>query len=128
MPPEASNQVSGMVNLMRNVGGSIGISAVTTLIARHQQTHHQYLARNTFEFNPRLQQILSEMTDRFSQRTDSTEALRQAYGRVSQMLQQQATVLAYIDTFWIMGALCLIGIVPLFFAKRSKPGQAPAAH
>jgi DHA2 family multidrug resistance protein len=48
MPPQASNQISGLVNLMRNMGGSIGISAATTLIARHQQIHQFHLVRNTF--------------------------------------------------------------------------------
>jgi hypothetical protein len=37
-------------------------------------------------------------------------------------------VLAYIDVFWIMGTLCLLAMGLLFFAKKSKPGQAPAAH
>jgi len=49
MRPESSNQVSAMTNLMRNVGGSIGISTVTTLIARGAQAHQDYLARNTFQ-------------------------------------------------------------------------------
>ena len=53
-PPEASNQVSGLLNLMRNLGGSVGISAVTTLIARRQQEHQFYLARNTFAANPHI--------------------------------------------------------------------------
>jgi DHA2 family multidrug resistance protein len=48
MPPQASNQISGLVNLMRNMGGSIGISAATTLIARHQQIHQFHLVRNPF--------------------------------------------------------------------------------
>jgi DHA2 family multidrug resistance protein len=122
MPPEASNQVSGLMNLMRNLGGSIGISAVTTSIARRQQVHQAYLARNTFEFNPHLQQTLAEMTSRFSARFGPAEATRRAYGEIYASVQSQAAVLAYIDTFWIMATVCILAIGLLFLAKR--PSQA----
>jgi MFS transporter, DHA2 family, multidrug resistance protein len=84
---------------MRNVGGSIGISAVTTLVVRRQQVHQHYLARNTFESNPDLQQVLTQMTARFQARTGSAEAMRQAYGRIYGLVQRQTSVLAYIHTF-----------------------------
>jgi DHA2 family multidrug resistance protein len=128
MPPEASNQVSGLMNLMRNLGGSIGISAVTTSIARRQQVHQAYLARNTFEFNPHLQQTLAEMTSRFSARFGPAEATRRAYGEIYASVQSQAAVLAYIDTFWIMATVCILAIGLLFLAKKTKPGSGVTAH
>ena len=124
---EDSNQVSGMVNLMRNMGGSIGISAVTTLIIRRSQVHQNYLARNTFQYNPHFQQLLTGVTARFQTRTGSVEATRQAYGRIYGLVQRQASVLAYIDAFWIMGTLCVLAM-GLLFCKKNKPGSAPAAH
>ncbi len=128
IPKEASNQVSGMVNLMRNMGGSIGISAVETLIAQRQQIHQAYLARNTFQYNPQLQQMLSQMTARASSRAGPVQALQQSYGRVYQILGRQATVLAYIDTFWIMGGVCLLAISLILLVKKTKPGQGAMAH
>lgn len=128
MKPEQSNQVSAMVNLMRNMGGSIGISFVTTMIIRRQQVHQAYLARNTFQYNPRLQQILTSMTNFGSIRTDAQQAMQQSYGRIYAMVQQQAAVLAYIDVLWIMGGVCLGAIAILFFARKTKPGQAAMAH
>jgi DHA2 family multidrug resistance protein len=128
MPREASNQVSGMINLMRNIGGSIGISAATTLIIRRQQVHQHYLARNTYQSNPRFQQLLNSLTARLQTRTGSVEALQQAYGRVYALVQRQASVLAYIDTFWIMATICILAIGLLFLAKKAKPGQAAMGH
>jgi DHA2 family multidrug resistance protein len=128
VPPEASNQVSGLMNLMRNLGGSIGISSVTTLIARRQQVHQAYLARNTFEANPQLQHALTGITSHFRSRIGAAEATRHAYGQIYATVQRQAAVLAYIDTFWVMGALCLLAIGLLFFAKKNKPGSAAMAH
>jgi MFS transporter, DHA2 family, multidrug resistance protein len=128
MPPGASNQVSAMTNLMRNIGGSIGISAVTTLVQRREQVHQYYLAKNTYEYSPQLQQLLSQLTERLGERTGQTEALRQAYGEIYRFIQLQASVLAYIDTFWILGGFCLVAVLLLFFAKKTKPGSAAAAH
>ena len=128
MPREASNQISGLMNLMRNVGGSVGISAVTTLLARRQQLHQNYLAQHTFQYNPRLQAALSRMTTHFQDRVDQHHAIELAYGQLYQSVQRQASVLAYVDVFWILGTLCLAAIALVFFANRSKPGQAAMGH
>src|SRR5262249_8878139 len=121
-------QVSAMINLMRNLGGSIGISAVTTLIARRQQVHQYYLSRNTFEYNPFLQNLLTNMTNHFAQRSSEADAQMQAFRGIYQTVQQQASVLAYIDTFRITGVVCLLAIILLFFAKKTKGGESAAAH
>ncbi|HTS60854.1 MAG TPA: DHA2 family efflux MFS transporter permease subunit [Candidatus Acidoferrales bacterium] len=128
MPPGASNQVSAMVNLMRNLGGSVGISAVTTLTATRQQAHLAYLARNTYEYNPRLQGLIAQLQSHYATRTGSVDAARQAYGQVETAIGRQAFVLAYIDTFWILCGLTLLAIGLVFLARRSKPGQAAMAH
>jgi DHA2 family multidrug resistance protein len=128
VPPAANNQVSAMINLMRNLGGSIGISAVTTLLAQRQQVHQLYLAHNTSRYDPQLQAALRQMTMQFQQRTGPVHALQQAQGRIYSVVQRQAAVLSYIDTFWIMGVLCLLAILLVFFAKRGKSGQAAMAH
>ena len=128
MPPDASNQVSALVNSMRNMGGSIGISAVTTILARRQQVHQGYLVRNTFQYNPHLQQILNQLTNQFRARSGTAHAIQQAYGQVYRGIQQQASFLAYIDVLWILGGLSLLAVGLLFFAKKTKPGQAAMAH
>jgi len=127
-PPSASNQVSGLLNLMRNLGGSVGISTVTTLLARRQQEHQVYLTRHTFAANPQVQKTLAAMTSRFSSRSGTADATRHVYGHIYATVQRQAAVLAYIDTLWIMGALCLLAIGLLFFARKNKPGSAAMAH
>jgi DHA2 family multidrug resistance protein len=128
MPPTASNQVSGLMNLMRNVGGSVGISAVTTLIARRQQVHQNDLVSHIYQSNPQLQQTLAGMTARFQERADAVRAALEAKGRVYAMVGRQAAVLAYVDTFWVMGLICLGALAILFFAKKTKPGQAAMGH
>ena len=117
-----------MVNLIRNLGGSIGISAVTTLVAQRQQVHQHYLARNTYEYNPQFQSLLGQMCAHFGERSGEAQAHLQALRSIYATVQQQAKVVAYIDTFWITGTVCLLATGLLFFARKAKPGQAPAGH
>ena len=72
--------------------------------------------------------VLRQMTMQFQQRTGPVHALQQAQGRIYSVVQRQAAVLSYIDTFWIMGVLCLLAILLVSFAKRGKSGQAAMAH
>lgn len=126
MPREASNQISGMMNLMRNVGGSVGISAVTTLLARKQQLHQDFLVQHTFQYSPRVQAALDQLLLRFEMRGSSAQAMQQAYGSLYRTVQQQAAVLAYVDVFWIMGIVTLSGLLLVFFARRSKSSSVGA--
>ncbi len=128
MPREASNQISALMNLMRNVGGSVGISAVTTLLARRQQLHQDYLAQHLFQYNPFLQQSLTQLSGRLQERADATQALHQAYGQIYESVGRQASVLAYVDVFWILGAVSALSLVFVFFAKKTEPGQAAMGH
>ena len=52
----------------------------------------------------------------------------QAYGQIGGMLQRQAAVLSYVDTFWIMAIICFAIIPVVFVAKRPEPGRASLAH
>lgn len=61
-------------------------------------------------------------------RSGPVQALQRSYGRICATVQQQAAVLAYIDVFWIMGTVCLLAIGILWFAKKTKPGQAAMDH
>jgi len=128
VPATASNQVSALMNLMRNVGGSIGISAVTTLIAQRTQVHQAYLTHNTSSADPQFQQMIQQITARLTSQLGPIAAAQQAYARVQAIVIRQASALAYIDVFWIMATVCLSATFLLFFVKKSRPGQAAAAH
>jgi DHA2 family multidrug resistance protein len=128
MPPGASNQVSAMINLMRNVGGSIGISLVTALLIRRAQVHQAYLSVNTYAANPRMQEALQGITQQLGARSGPTEAARQAYGVVAGQVARQSTMLAYIDVFRLMAIICVLALGLLFLAKKIKPGKAAMGH
>jgi DHA2 family multidrug resistance protein len=127
---EEIGNASGLYNLLRNVGGSIGISVVNTIVARHAQTHRSELAGHLAP-GPAVQGSLRGMQQFLTaQGSNSATALRQAYGLVNLALNGQARLWAYVDDFRDMALVCF-ACVPLVFALKKavgKKGAAPAAH
>ncbi len=129
IPRSQSNQVSGMINLARNLGGSVGISLVTTMLARRSQVHQNYLVGHVAAGNPLLQTSLHGIAGRLIHAGSSAPlATQQAYGLIYRSVQQQASVLAYIDTIRFLGVACLVAMPLLFFTGRPKPGAAVMWH
>jgi MFS transporter, DHA2 family, multidrug resistance protein len=125
--PEQSNQVSGLINLMRNVGASAGISLTGAMVTERGQFHQAELVQSATSYNPQLQGALQNLAGRLGPAGLSTpDAMHQAYGRIYAGLQLQAQTLAFIDTFWVLAviALCIIPLV--FLLARPEPGRAVA--
>jgi len=129
IPRNKSNAASGLINLARNIGGSIGISLVTTMLARRAQFHQARLAGNIHKGNPSLQAMITAMTQMLISRGSSAhQASHQAYAMVANMVDRQATMLAYIDNFWLLAVAVLIMIPFVFLMKKVKPGGPIAVH
>ena len=124
---EQIGNATGIFNLMRNVGGSFGIAAVTTMLARGAQTHQAAMVSHLTPYDPVFQQRFSEMVARFAANGSAVTASQQAYGEIYQMLVRQATLLTYIDNFRFLALLCLICMpAGLLFKKvRARAGAAP---
>jgi DHA2 family multidrug resistance protein len=129
VPPERNNQVSGLVNLARNIGGGIGIALAETLIVRRAQLHQVRLVSHASSYDPQLRQFLRSATQALIHGgSAAAEATRQAYGLINGMILQQATTLAFIDVLWL-GAVACACMAPLaLLMQRSRPGTAPAVH
>jgi MFS transporter, DHA2 family, multidrug resistance protein len=133
LPRDKNNAASGLMNLARNIGGSIGISFVTTGLARRAQFHQSRLAENLSASNPQFQATLRGMTNSFAgggagPGFGSGSAQLHAYALEQANLIRQAIMLAYIDNFWVLGLVifCLIPFV--FLIKKSKPGGEIVVH
>jgi MFS transporter, DHA2 family, multidrug resistance protein len=129
LPKEKNNQASGLINLARNIGGSVGISFVTTMLARRTQFHEQDLARRISHGNGKFETALHSATHLLTAHGLSAyEASRRAYGLIAGMVGQQATMLAYVDDFWLVGVSVVIMIPLIFLMKKVKPGGPIAVH
>jgi MFS transporter, DHA2 family, multidrug resistance protein len=131
VPLEKNNQVSGISNFTRNLGGSVGISMLTTFLARQSQVHQTNLIAHATSANPQLQNMLngSAATNMAHAGSGPVLAVQQAYAQMMGMIEQQAALLSYVSAFWIV-SLIVACLIPLpFFLKKPKPGsEAMSAH
>jgi MFS transporter, DHA2 family, multidrug resistance protein len=108
VPPERSNEASALINLMRNLGGSVGVSFTTTLLQERTQFHHARLAEHITAYN--------------------------GYGwptplaPINAVVQAQASVMSYLDIFWVLGLVTLTVWPLVLFLPRMPKGAAPAGH
>jgi MFS transporter, DHA2 family, multidrug resistance protein len=133
LPREKNNAASGLMNLARNIGGSVGISVVTTMLARRAQFHQVRLSENLSAANPHFQSTLHGLTSTFGgggagPGTGGGSAAQHAYAMVQANVIRQSTMLAYIDNFWLLGAIILCMVPFAFLVKKSKPGGGIAVH
>ena len=121
--PEAKrNSVAGLINFMRNVGGSIGTSLVTTLIARRAQFHQVHLVTRLAADNPAFVERVQTVADHLAGAgLGSFDAQRQAVARLYHAVRAQAQALAYIDTFWILLVLAAVMFGLSFLLERNDP-------
>ena len=127
--PEQSNDVSGLVNLARNVGGSCGTSLFTTMLARDQQVHQHYLIRYANAANPAYESTLNSLTQQMLGKTASmVDAQHMALTKFYHQLQQQASVLSYIDVFTLLAFIALCAAPLPLLLKRPTKGAEVVAH
>jgi DHA2 family multidrug resistance protein len=122
---EQMGNASGVFNLMRNTGGSVGIAAVTTMLARGAQVHQAMMVAHLTPYDPAFQQRVGQL----AARGVPGIATQQAYAGIYGTLVRQATLLSYIDIFRVLSFLCLLCIPAtlLFERVKRKPG-AVAMH
>jgi len=126
---EQMGNATGIYNLMRNVGGSFGIAAVTTMLARGTQAHQAAMVSHLTPYDPAYQQRLHDLVTQFATRGNLMTATQQAYGTIYQTLVRQATLLAYIDNFRFLAFLCLLCVpAALLFKKVKARAGATAVH
>jgi len=120
---EKTNAAAGLMNFMRNIGQSVGTSAVTTLIARRSQYHQSVLAEYTSSdrFHNALTSLAMGLTRRgLSMRAGQQQALARLYA----LLQAQAAVLSYVDAYWLLSACSALMFFSSFLLKKNEPGKA----
>jgi len=122
---DKNNAASGLMNLARNIGGSVGISFVTTGLARRAQFHQVRLVERLNGGNPQFLSTLRGVTGVFSgggagQGTGLGTAQQHAYAMLQANVIRESTMLAYVDNFWVLGVVIACLIPCVFLIKRTK--------
>jgi DHA2 family multidrug resistance protein len=112
---------AGIYNLMRNIGGSVGIAAVTTFLERGTQIHQNYLGADIAAGNPAAASMLHGLQTKFMvEGSSAASAHQQAMGYLYQSVQHQSSLLAYSDNFRMLGFLALVCVPLAMFFRGVK--------
>jgi DHA2 family multidrug resistance protein len=119
---EEIGNAAGIYNLVRNIGGSIGIASVTTFLVRGSQTHQNFLAADVTSRNPAAMSFIHGLQARFTTAGfDPHIAHQKAVGALYGVIRQQASLLSYTDNFRLLGFLALLCVpVVLLFQRVQK--------
>ena len=126
IPKDQTNNASGLFSLVRNEGSSIGVAAVTTLLARHVQVHQSHLVERITPLKPMAVEAIARATALLGPGAPEGAGLIFVRGAVA----RQAAILAYLDMFRLFGLLILMVIPLVFLMKKGGPpaADAMAAH
>jgi DHA2 family multidrug resistance protein len=117
---------TGLINLARNIGGSSGIAIVTTILARRTQFHQSRLVSHLTPFDPAYAQALAGTAHTLvTHGVGAAQAAAQAQGMLYGMLLRDSTMLAFVDSFWLLGVIFLAVIPLMFFIKKVEPHKGP---
>jgi len=129
---EQMGNATSIFNVMRNIGGSIGIACVTTIVARRSQTNFNVLAARITPYDPAVRNMMKGTAGLFASRGGSSlpVANRQAAGALFGMVQQQAAMLANIHAFRLLGLvfLAVMPLIMLMHRSRHHGGTESGAH
>jgi DHA2 family multidrug resistance protein len=118
VPREKTNMGTGIINLARNIGASVGIATVTTMLERRTQYHMSQLNEHVNPMSEAYRKMLASLTSAFtSAGGSSTGAASQAHGMIYNMVARQATMLSFVDDFKMLGVV-FFAIIPIFFLMR----------
>jgi len=124
--PQKMGNATSIFNLMRNIGGSVGIAIMTTFLARRTQLHQNHLVDNVTAGSPQTLRLLAGMRANFyAHGADSVTASRKAIAAIYGLVQQHAAMLAFVEAFWLMGVVFLLMIPFLPMLQYSKKKPAP---
>jgi DHA2 family multidrug resistance protein len=122
LPAEKSNDASGLINFMRNIGASVGTSIVTTMLARRAQFHQSVMSAHTTNYDTVFQNQVAALTQQLIHAgASAADARTQAYGMIYQSMQAQAQTLAYVDTYKVLAIGASIMFVLAFLVRKNDP-------
>ena len=129
LPTRDIGAASGFFSLTRQLGGSVGIAIITTLVAKLQVVHRSQLVTHITDASDGYADRLSQLTSYFSSTGDPAMAGQEALAMIDRAVNGQAAMLSFADVFTVVGTLFTISLPLLFLLGKGRPtGPAPEAH
>jgi DHA2 family multidrug resistance protein len=125
-----AGSASALFNMTRNLGGAIGIAALQTLLTKREQYHSNVLTQSVSMFEQATRTRIEQLTRYFMNHgvIDHADAAHRAYAAVGHVVQKQAYILAFSDTFYALGAALIVALLAGVALKRPDHLDAGGAH
>jgi DHA2 family multidrug resistance protein len=116
--------------MMRNLGGAVGIALLQTFLTKREQYHSNVLMQSVSLFEPATRARIERLTQYFIQHgvIDPADASHRAVVAVGQIVQKQAYILAFSDTFFVLGVALIIALVATLMLKKLGHVALGGAH
>jgi DHA2 family multidrug resistance protein len=128
LPVERIGQASAIYNLVRNIGGSIGISVLSALLERRQQVHRTQLVEHLYGSNPAVQRSLRGLQQITEAHAGAATPLERAYALLDNTLSGQAQLWSYVDDFHYLALICFLCLPLLLLLKNVRGRGGMAVH
>jgi DHA2 family multidrug resistance protein len=123
--PERMGYATSLFNLMRNIGGSVGIAVTGTMLQRQRQTTATLLGEHISAYDQTTQALLAQITNGFiAAGADAVTAANRAYAVLHGMLVREASMVAFVDLFRLLGGIFLV-MLPLVLIMKRPKGRGP---
>jgi MFS transporter, DHA2 family, multidrug resistance protein len=127
---ENAGSASGLFNMMRNLGGAVGIALLQTLLTKREQYHSNVLMQSVSLFEQATRARIEKLTQYFMNHgvADHAEASHRAVVAIGRIVQKQAFILAFSDTFYLLGAALIVALIAALMLKKAGHVESGGAH
>jgi DHA2 family multidrug resistance protein len=128
LPNDQIGNATGIQNLMRNVGGSVGISWLSTMLARYAQAHQAFMVGHVSSLDPAYKAQLGVWQKVFASNFGPVDALQRAQAYIYNTLVQQTNYWAYVNAFYMVMWACALCLVGAGLFQNVKSSRTVAMH
>src|SRR6267378_1555139 len=127
---ENAGSASGLFNMMRNLGGAVGIALLQTVLTKREQYHSNVLTQSVSLFEQATRARIEKLTQYFMSHgvADHAEASHRAVVAIGRIVQKQAFILAFSDTFYLLGAALIVALIAALLLKKPGRLESGGAH
>jgi DHA2 family multidrug resistance protein len=127
---ENAGSASGLFNMMRNLGGAVGIALLQTLLTKREQYHSNVLMQSVSMLEQPTRARIEQLTQYFMNHgvVDHTEASHRAVIAIGHIVQKQAFILAFSDTFYLLGAALIVALMAALLLRKPNQLESGGAH
>ena len=129
---EAQNagSASALFNMMRNLGGAVGIASLQTFLTKREQYHSNVLTQSVSMLEQATRDRIDQLTQYFVNHgvADHAEAAHRAVIAIGRIVQKQAFILAFSDTFYLLGVALIVALMAALLLKKPDHLETGGAH